>query len=80
MSWPIRMRATSFAITFASVTVEVAMVTLPLAAIAWACGLATAAHACQVALAVALGYAAAIAIYTHLSPLGIRRRALDGDS
>jgi len=74
------MRAMSFAITLVIVTLEVVVVAFPIAAIAWLAGLATAANAGVVALIVALSYAGAIAIYTHLSPLGIQRRALDGDS
>jgi hypothetical protein len=80
MSWPIRLRATSFAITIAVVTAEVAVFALPVAALVWLAGLASARDAAAVAIAPALAYGLAIATYTHLSPPGIRRRALDGDS
>jgi hypothetical protein len=79
MSWPIRLRAASFAITIAVVTAEVAVFALPVAALVWLAGIVTASRAAVVAIAAALGYGFAIAIYTHLSPPGIRRRALDGD-
>jgi hypothetical protein len=79
MSWPIRLRAMSFAITIAVVTAEVAAFALPVAALIWLAGIASASRAVTVAIGVALAYGLAIAIYTHLSPLGIRRRALDRD-
>jgi hypothetical protein len=79
MSWPIRLRAMSFAITIAVVTSEVAAFALPVAALVWLVGFASASRAAVVAIGIALAYALAIAMYTHLSPLGIRRRALDGD-
>jgi hypothetical protein len=79
MSWPLRLRAMSFAITVAVVAVEVAIVALPLAAVMWFAGFTSARMSLAGAVAVALGYSMAIAIYTHLSPMGIRRRALSGD-
>jgi hypothetical protein len=75
MSWPLRLRAMSFVITFAVVAAEVATFALPLAAIAWLLGLAGILAATACAIGIAIAYGLAIAIYTHLSPLGIRRRA-----
>jgi hypothetical protein len=79
MSWPIRLRAISFAITIAIVALEVAVFALPAAALVWLAGWASAPEAALVAIAIALAYGLAIATYTHLSPPGIRRRALNGD-
>jgi hypothetical protein len=79
MSWPIRLRAMSFAITIAVVTAEVAALGLPVAALIWLAGIASAFRAVAVAIGIAIAYGLAIAIYTHLSPVRIRRRALDGD-
>ena len=79
MSWPMRLRAMSFAITVAVVAVEVAIVALPVAAVMWLAGFTSARAAMAGATAIALAYALAIAIYTHISPLGIRRRALNRD-
>jgi hypothetical protein len=79
MSWPIRLRAMSFAITVAVVAVEVAIVAIPVAAVMWLAGFTSARAAMTGGTAIALAYALAIAIYTHISPLGIRRRALNGD-
>jgi hypothetical protein len=77
--WPLRLRAMSFAITFAVVTAEVAAIALPAAMLLWLAGIASAFRAAAVAFAIALAYALAIAVYTHLSPPGIRRRALGGE-
>jgi hypothetical protein len=79
MSWPIRLRAMSFAITIAVVMAEVAAGALPVVALIWLTGIASVSRAAGAAIGIALAYGLAIAIYTHMRPLGIRRRALNGD-
>jgi uncharacterized membrane protein len=76
-TWPIRLRAMSFAITVAVVALEAALIAIPGAVIAWLLGIA-AVRAFEFALAISIGWALAIAVYSHISPVGLPRRVFSG--
>ncbi|MHB8382885.1 MAG: hypothetical protein ACYDC3_11185 [Candidatus Binataceae bacterium] len=75
--WPLRLRALSFAITIAVVGFEALLITLPIAILLWLCGAATT-RAFGIAAIIALGWGLSIALYSHISPVGLPRRIFNG--
>jgi len=76
-AWPPKLRAMSFAITCAVVALEAALVAFPIAIVGWLFG-AAANRALAIALVVSLGWGLAIAVYSHISPVGLPRRIFSG--
>ena len=74
ISWPLALRATSFAITFAVVAVEAVMAFLPIAIGLWFFGVAFATVVDAGAIFTAI-VALAIAVPSHLKPARLDRRA-----
>ncbi|MFZ1890519.1 MAG: hypothetical protein WAU33_21030 [Candidatus Binataceae bacterium] len=72
-AWPLRLRALSFLITIGVVGLEALVVALPIAILLWLCGAATV-RALVIAVAIALGWGLSIAVYSHISPVGLPRR------
>ncbi len=68
MSWPLRYRLLSFAITIGVTLTEFALVAVPLGLIVWFSGLATVAHIVEVAVVVAATFSLSIAISAHVWP------------
>ncbi|HUY27511.1 MAG TPA: hypothetical protein VMV27_08840 [Candidatus Binataceae bacterium] len=75
--WPPRLRAMSFAITVGVVGLEAALAALPIAALLWLCGAATS-RAFGVAAIVALGWGLLIALYSHITAVGLPRKIFNG--
>ena len=80
MSWPMRLRALSFAIGLGVVFSEVAVVAIPLGLALWMAGVAGALRITEVELAVAVATALAIIVPAHLRPATIVPAARDGVS
>ncbi len=76
LAWPIRLRATSFAITCAVVVVESVMASIPIALALWLFNVATAPTLIVSCAILAAIVALAIAIPSHLKPARLDRRAL----
>jgi hypothetical protein len=68
MSWPIRYRLLSFAITLGVTLTEFALVAIPLGIIVWLAGLASSARIVEVAGALAAAFSLTIAISAHVWP------------
>ncbi len=76
ISWPIGLRAMSFAITLGVVLVESVMGSLPIALALWFFGVATVPTLIESFALLAAIVALAIAISSHLKPTRLDRRAL----
>ncbi len=70
MSWPMKMRALSFAIGIGVVVGEVALVAIPLGIVLWIAGFADAVRITEVEAAIALAIALVIIIPAHVRPTG----------
>jgi hypothetical protein len=68
MSWPLRYRLMSFAITIGVTLTEFALVVIPLGIIVWLSGMASTAHIVEVAVALAAAFSLTIAISAHVWP------------
>jgi hypothetical protein len=75
--WPLHLRTMSFAITAGVAGFEMALVAIPIALILWLCGAATL-RAFSIALVISLGWGLAIAVYSHLIPIGFPRGTMYG--
>ncbi len=77
-SWPVRLRALSFAITIGVTLGEFALVAAPLGIVVWALGAAPASTIAASAGALAAIFSLSIAVYGHVRPIRIPRRVLNG--
>lgn len=76
-AWPLRLRALSCAITVGVAGLEAALIAFPIAIVLWLSGAMTL-RALEGALVISLGWGLAIAIYSHISPVGLPRRIFSG--
>jgi uncharacterized membrane protein YfbV (UPF0208 family) len=65
-SWPIKYRLMSFVITVGVTLTEFAVVAIPVAAVVWLIGLASAAHLAIIVVILAATFSLSISIPTHL--------------
>jgi hypothetical protein len=80
MSWPLKLRALSFAIGIGVVMGEVALVAIPVGIVLWAAGVAGAARIVQVEVAIALAVALVVIVPVHVRPTGTEPIARNGES
>jgi len=80
MSWPIKLRTMSFAITLGVVFVESVMASMLIALMLWVFGVATAATLCKIFAVIAMLVSLSIALQSHVRPTRLRRRAINGSN
>ena len=68
MSWPVRLRATSFAITIGVTFVESVMGSAAIALMLWSFGVASARTLFEISVVVSAITSLSISIYSHLRP------------
>lgn len=68
MAWTVKMRATSFVMTVAMVLCSSSVLLFPAAIALWLMNLLGARAAFATATIIAVGYALAVAVYTHVTP------------
>jgi len=76
MSWPIKLRTMSFAITLGVVLLESVMGSILIALILWFASVATAATLFKIFAVIAVLVSLTIAVQSHIRPAGLHRRAL----
>ena len=81
MSWPMKFRAISFAVTVGVTLVESVMGAIPIGLALWFFNLAGTARIFEMLAALVATVSLSISIYSHLRPTPFRRRAhLEGAS
>lgn len=80
MSWPIKLRAMSFAVTMGVTITESVMGALPIAIVLWYFNLARAETILEASVVVIAVASLSISIYSHVRPAPLRRRATSGDA
>lgn len=80
MSWPLKLRAMSFAIGVGVVMGEVALVAIPIGVIVWLIGAATAISVIETVAGIAFAIALVIIVPVHVRPTRMEPVARNGGS
>jgi hypothetical protein len=78
MSWPIKLRAMSFAVTMGVTITESVMGALPIAIVLWYFDLANTRTIVEAISVVVAVVSLSISIYSHVRPAPLRRQATTG--
>jgi hypothetical protein len=74
VSWPIKLRAMSFAVTVGVTLIEAAMGAVPIGLVLWYFGAASTANIVKLMTALVATISLSISIYSHVRPTPFRRR------
>jgi hypothetical protein len=80
MSWPLKLRVTSFAIGMVVVLGEVALVAIPIGVIVWLMGAASAITVIETVAAIAFATALVVIVPVHVRPTRMEPVARNGGS
>jgi hypothetical protein len=74
MSWPMKLRAMSFAVTMGVTLTESVMAAIPIGVAFWYFDAASTANIVKLMLALVITISLSISVYSHLRPTPLRRR------
>ena len=74
MSWPMKLRAMSFAVTMGVTLTESVMAAIPIGVALWYFDAASTANIVKLMLALIITISLSISIYSHVRPTPLRRR------